>query len=85
MLKQSIFDYMQATARSWCSSRSSGSSSEKQLTTYRHDGFWACMDTFKEKQILEDLYTQGHAAVAGLEEARAEAASGTVAKSAGSR
>ena len=31
----------------------------KRLATYRHDGFWACMDTFKEKQILEDLYTRG--------------------------
>jgi glucose-1-phosphate cytidylyltransferase len=32
---------------------------EKKLATYQHDGFWACMDTFKEKQILEDLYQRG--------------------------
>jgi glucose-1-phosphate cytidylyltransferase len=31
-----------------------------ELTTYRHDGFWACMDTFKEKQILEDLLARGN-------------------------
>ena len=43
---------------------------EKQLTTYRHDGFWACMDTFKEKQMLEDLYTKGNAAVGGVEARR---------------
>jgi glucose-1-phosphate cytidylyltransferase len=24
-----------------------------------HDGFWACMDTFKDKQLLEDLYSRG--------------------------
>jgi glucose-1-phosphate cytidylyltransferase len=32
---------------------------EKRLTTYRYEGFWACMDTFKEKQVLEDLYQRG--------------------------
>jgi glucose-1-phosphate cytidylyltransferase len=31
---------------------------EGKLLAYRHDGFWACMDTFKEKTQLEDLYTQ---------------------------
>jgi glucose-1-phosphate cytidylyltransferase len=31
-----------------------------RLLAYPHDGFWACMDTFKEKQLLEDMYTRGH-------------------------
>ena len=30
-----------------------------KLLAYEYDGFWACMDTFKDKQLLEDLYTQG--------------------------
>jgi len=30
-----------------------------ELIAHRHDGFWACMDTFKERQMLEDLYTRG--------------------------
>jgi glucose-1-phosphate cytidylyltransferase len=30
-----------------------------KLLAYPYDGFWACMDTFKEKQLLEDLYTRG--------------------------
>jgi glucose-1-phosphate cytidylyltransferase len=34
---------------------------EGQLITYPYDGFWACMDTFKEKQDLEDIYAQGKA------------------------
>jgi glucose-1-phosphate cytidylyltransferase len=34
---------------------------EKQLIAYPHDGFWACMDTFKEKQHLEELYSKGNA------------------------
>jgi glucose-1-phosphate cytidylyltransferase len=32
-----------------------------QLQTYQHDGFWACMDTFRERQVLEDLYSSGRA------------------------
>jgi glucose-1-phosphate cytidylyltransferase len=35
---------------------------EKQLAAYKYDGFWAAMDTFKDKQQLEDMYSQGDAA-----------------------
>ena len=34
---------------------------EGQLLSYTHDGFWACLDTFKEMQQLEDLYSRGNA------------------------
>jgi len=30
-----------------------------RLVSYAYDGFWACMDTFKEKQLLEDMYSRG--------------------------
>jgi glucose-1-phosphate cytidylyltransferase len=33
----------------------------KQLMAYAHDGFFASMDTFKDKQHLEDLYARGQA------------------------
>lgn len=26
-----------------------------ELMSYRYDGFWACMDTFKERQLLNDM------------------------------
>jgi glucose-1-phosphate cytidylyltransferase len=32
---------------------------EKQLIGYKFDGFWASMDTFKDKQQLETLCTGG--------------------------
>ena len=32
---------------------------KEQLSTYAYDGFWSCMDTFKEKQDLDDLYASG--------------------------
>lgn len=33
---------------------------EQQLITYRNPGFWACMDTFKEKKLFDDMYAHGH-------------------------
>jgi len=31
----------------------------EQLSAYRHEGFWACMDTFKDKQAFDDMYNRG--------------------------
>jgi glucose-1-phosphate cytidylyltransferase len=32
---------------------------ENRLFAYRHEGFWTCMDTFKEKQALDDKVANG--------------------------
>jgi len=32
-----------------------------KLRTMKFDGFWACMDTHKEKQMLEDMHASGSA------------------------
>jgi len=34
---------------------------EQQLLAYEYRGFWASMDTFKDKQHLDDLYAKGNA------------------------
>jgi glucose-1-phosphate cytidylyltransferase len=34
---------------------------ERKLRGFKYEGFWACMDTFKEKQILDDAYARGKA------------------------
>src|SRR5262245_31997330 len=34
---------------------------ERQLLASKYDGFWASMDNFKDKQLLEDLYAKGDA------------------------
>lgn len=33
---------------------------EKLLSVYKYKGFWTCMDTFKDKQLLDDMITQGN-------------------------
>lgn len=34
---------------------------EGQLDAYRHEGFWQCMDTQREKKLLEELWESGKA------------------------
>jgi glucose-1-phosphate cytidylyltransferase len=32
---------------------------QRQLLAYRNRGFWACLDTFKEKKMFDDMVAQG--------------------------
>ena len=32
-----------------------------ELSAFRHDGFWACMDTYKDAVALNDLWAAGDA------------------------
>ena len=34
---------------------------EGQLMAYRHDGFWQCMDTIRDVQLLQSLWEEGRA------------------------
>ncbi len=34
----------------------------RQLSVYQHDGFWQCMDTYREMQLLNSLWQDGKAA-----------------------
>ena len=38
-----------------------GLADEGQLSVRKHDGFWAAMDTLRDKNHLEDLWSQGNA------------------------
>ncbi len=34
--------------------------SQNQLLTYKNQGFWACIDTLKEKKLFDDMYAMGN-------------------------
>jgi glucose-1-phosphate cytidylyltransferase len=38
-----------------------GLSKRRELTGFLHMGFWQCMDTIREKQLLENLWVSGKA------------------------
>jgi len=32
-----------------------------QVAAYQHHGFWQCMDTYREQQLLNSLWASGRA------------------------
>jgi glucose-1-phosphate cytidylyltransferase len=34
---------------------------QRQLCAYKHEGFWQCMDTLRDKRLLEDLWSRNKA------------------------
>jgi glucose-1-phosphate cytidylyltransferase len=55
MFKRRIFDYMRK-GEELVVEPFQRLIAERQLVTQRHQGFWACMDTFKEKKQFDDMY-----------------------------
>lgn len=45
-----------------------------RLVAMKHEGFWGCMDTYKEKQLLDDMFARGDAPWEVWKQAGAEAA-----------
>ena len=60
VLRQDIFDYI-GHGEDLVEEPFQRLAAEGKLVAYPHDGFWACMDTFKERQLLEDIYSRGRA------------------------
>jgi glucose-1-phosphate cytidylyltransferase len=58
VLKREIFDYMEQ-GDELVVEPFHRLIDKKQLVTYKYDGFWECMDTFKDKQQLDDMYARG--------------------------
>lgn len=58
VFKRAIFDYMRE-GEELVQQPFQRLIAASQLTAYRYDGFWACMDTFKEKQQFDDMYARG--------------------------
>jgi glucose-1-phosphate cytidylyltransferase len=58
VLKREIFDYLQP-GEDLVAQPFARLMEDRLLSVYRYDGFWACMDTFKEKQLLDEMYARG--------------------------
>ena len=56
--KKDIFDYIKA-GEDLVEKPFQRLIGHNQLNSYRYKGFWTAMDTFKDKQILDDFYTSG--------------------------
>jgi glucose-1-phosphate cytidylyltransferase len=60
LFRRQIFDYMRA-GEELVLEPFERLIKANQLATYQHDGFSASMDTFKDKQALDELYSKGRA------------------------
>src|SRR5262249_41084031 len=58
VLKPEIFDWMRP-GEELVQEPFQRLAAANRLLSFAYDGFWACMDTFKDKQLLEDMYTRG--------------------------
>lgn len=56
VLEQAIFDYIKGDEDVWEQEPLRRLSQDGQLSAYRHDGFWAAMDTLRDKNYLEGLW-----------------------------
>ena len=56
-----IFDYIEGDATVFEKEPLETIANMEQLIAYRHDGFWQCMDTKREKDKLEELWNMGKA------------------------
>jgi glucose-1-phosphate cytidylyltransferase len=51
-----IFGYLSGDSASLESDALESLAAEGQLAAYRHEGFWQCMDTLRDKRLLESLW-----------------------------
>ena len=56
-----MFEYIEGDDTLWEREPLERLAQEGQLVAYRHDSFWQCMDTLREKYLLERLWESGNA------------------------
>lgn len=61
VLNPSVIDRIEGDPTIWEREPLEGLAADGQLMAYRHDGFWAAMDTVRDKNILEGLWASGEA------------------------
>lgn len=61
VLQPEVFRYLHGDADVWEYEPLERLAKEGQLGAYQHEGFWHPMDTLRDKNILEDLWSRGSA------------------------
>ncbi|MCL2199344.1 MAG: glucose-1-phosphate cytidylyltransferase [Defluviitaleaceae bacterium] len=61
VLDSKVFDYIEGDSTVFERSSLEKLSKEKKLGVYKHDDFWQCMDTQRDKGVLEQLWGENRA------------------------
>ncbi len=61
VLEPGVFDYIDGDDTQWEREPLERLAADGQLMAYHHTSFWQCMDTLRDKRLLEDLWQSGNA------------------------
>ena len=61
VLEPSVFDYLGDNSTVWEEEPVENLTRDGQLSTYKHSGFWQPLDTLRDKNKLEELWSKGNA------------------------
>jgi glucose-1-phosphate cytidylyltransferase len=61
VLQPAVIDRIEDDETIWEQGPLTGLAHDGQLGAYRHDGFWAPMDTLRDKNVLDALWQSGEA------------------------
>jgi glucose-1-phosphate cytidylyltransferase len=61
VLEPGIFDYIEGDHTQWEREPLERLAREGQLMAYKHESFWQCMDTLRDRKLLEQLWDSGDA------------------------
>ena len=61
VLEPGVFDYIDGDRTQWEKEPLENLAADGQLMAYRHTSFWQCMDTLREKYILENYWNSNQA------------------------
>ena len=61
VLEPSVFDYIENDQTTWEKEPMNNLVKNKQLVSYRHEGFYKPMDTISDKKFLNKLWDSGEA------------------------
>ena len=60
VLEPGVLEYVDGDATQWEREPLEGLAADGQLMAYQHDSFWQCMDTLRDKVLLNKLWDEGN-------------------------
>jgi glucose-1-phosphate cytidylyltransferase len=61
VFEPALFDYLDDDTSSLEADALERLAQDRQLVAYRHQSFWQCMDTLRDKRLLDSLWESGQA------------------------
>jgi glucose-1-phosphate cytidylyltransferase len=60
VLEPGVFDYIESDQTQWEKEPMESLAADGQLMAYKHTSFWQCMDTLRDKRLLQSLWDDGN-------------------------